>query len=70
MCGRFALTETDRDLVAADLASLVALAGYGLRYNIAGLQCRFVITTDGSLPWDTRPCGTVAAERYRLPDAS
>jgi hypothetical protein len=59
MCGRFALLKSDGDLLATDSASRSMLSPpTGPRSNIARLQSHFVITTDGSLPWHARPCGT------------
>lgn len=46
MCGRFTLTESDKELLAARLGvSAEALANFRPRYNIAPLQSHFVITT-------------------------
>jgi putative SOS response-associated peptidase YedK len=47
MCGRFTLTESDRELLAGRLGIAAdALADYRPRYNIAPLQGHFVITTE------------------------
>jgi len=43
MCGRLALTETDRDLVAADLASRFPLRRVPAAIPISRLQSHFVI---------------------------
>jgi putative SOS response-associated peptidase YedK len=47
VCGRFTLTESDRDVLAERLGvSAAALADYRPRYNIAPLQDHFVVATE------------------------
>jgi putative SOS response-associated peptidase YedK len=47
MCGRFTLTESDRDVLAERLGvSVAALGDYRPRYNIAPLQDHFVVATE------------------------
>jgi putative SOS response-associated peptidase YedK len=47
MCGRFTLTESDREVLAERLGvSVAALGDYRPRYNIAPLQDHFVVATE------------------------